>query len=85
MDCYSWFKKKEIQTQATTWLVTDDTKLSEISQSKDKLGMTPYAGGSYAVKLPVTEIAIVAAKGAMRGNSELFNRSRVSTLQNENS
>lgn len=47
MECYSWFKKKEIQTQATyTQLVTDDTKLSEISQSKDKLGMTLYAGGS---------------------------------------
>lgn len=38
-----------------------------------------------AVRLPVTETAIVAAKGAMRGNTELFNRSRVSTLQDDNS
>lgn len=36
-----------------------------------------------AVRLPVTEIAIVAAKGAMRGNSELFNRGRVSTLHDD--
>lgn len=46
MEYDSWFKKKEIHTQATTWLVTDGTLLSEISQSKDKLSMTPYAGGS---------------------------------------
>ena len=42
MECYSALKRKEILTYAIAWMYTDDTTLSEISQSqKDKYCTIP--------------------------------------------
>ena len=46
MECYSALKRKEILTQATTWMNLEDMMLSEMNQSqKDKYCMIPLIWG----------------------------------------
>ena len=49
MEYYSALKRKEILTRTTTWMNTEDTMLSEISQSqKDKFCMISLVSSTYS-------------------------------------
>ena len=64
MGYYSAFKRKEVLTQATTWIDLEDMVLNERSQSqKDKHSVIPLIWGPRGVKFLKTESRIVVAKG----------------------
>lgn len=81
MEYYSALKKKEMLTRVITWMNLEAIMLSEISQSSN-VWCCLY---EEVVKFRETESRRVGGQGLWggRGGKQLFNRCRVSVLQDE--
>lgn len=84
MGYYSAFKREEILTHAMTWMSRDNIMLREKSQSQKEI--LHDSADTRLTNTTETESTVAARGWGVGGNGELlFNRCRLSVLQDEKS